>query len=273
MAKKSTGKEIANKPEAQLPAEMMDQMHSMADAGMSGVGVNDVIMPRLTLLQDLSPQVSSRKPEYVEGAEVGQIFNVATQEFDDEKSVIPCAYKRHHIEWKPNRGGYVQDHGEDESIMANTTRNDDGYDVLPNGNLIVPTGTWYCIDLEGNQLIIPMSRTQLKSSRQWMSYATSEKIEHPTNGKFTPPLFFRSYKLSSVIRDNGDNSWFVWSVQRGKTILELMEAGAAGLMDQAVNFQQLLESGEIKAGAESFGEEGEGSSGGQRQRKSDDDNY
>lgn len=269
MAKKETGTAVAKKPESALPAEMMEQMHGLADKGMEGVGVNDVIMPRLTLLQDLSPQVSSRKPEYVEGAEVGQIFNVATQKFCDEIIVIPCMYKRHHIEWKPDRGGFVADHGEDESIMANTTRNDMGFDVLPNGNLIVPTGTWYCIDLDGNQLIIAMSRTQLKSSRQWMSFATEEKIDHPEKGKFTPPLFFRSYKLSSVVRDNGDNSWFVWSVNRDKSIVELTDSGMEKLMEQAIAFNAKLEAGEVSAAAESFGDD-DGSTG---RSNSDSDNY
>jgi len=269
MTKTTKGKAVAKASNTSLSASQMDQMAGFANKGMESVGVGDVIMPRLSILQDLSPQVSTRKPEYIEGAEVGQILNVATAEVVDDIVVIPCVYKRHNIEWKPNRGGFVNDHGEDETMLNECTRDDKGFDVHPNGNIIIPTATWYCIDLFGNQLIIPMSRTQLKPSRQWMSYATSEKLDHPEKGKFTPPLFYRSYHLSTVIRDDGDNSWFVWNVKKGKTILEMNDPD---LMAAAIRFEQMLSAGEVAAGAESFGDETSGSAGG-NSTKSDKDKF
>ena len=48
------------------------------DTGMGDVTSADVALPRFTILQGLSPQVNSRKDEYVEGAKMGMIFNTAT---------------------------------------------------------------------------------------------------------------------------------------------------------------------------------------------------
>lgn len=242
----------------------IDFLASRANQGMERVGMADIIMPRVNILQDLSPQVKPRMPEFVEGAKPGMLYNAATRAISDAMSVLPCHYVRHYIEWKPGRKGFVADHGEaGEQLMKATRRNDDNYDVLPNGNLLVPTPTWYCLDLATRQqIVIPMPRTQSKPSRQWMSLATSETINHPEHGDFTPPLFFRGYDITSVIREDGENDWFVFSVERGPTIFELDADGS--LMGKATQFRDALVSGEIKATAESFADDTGGDSGGGR---------
>ena len=258
-----TGKALATAPAAtlnneQLPAainaDALDFLAGRANQGFEGVKMADMVMPRINILQALSPQLSPRKPEYIPGAKEGQIFNAATGRVMDEINVLPCHYIRHHLEWKPNRGGLVADHGEaGEALLASCKRDDKNFDVLPNGNILIPTGTWYCIDLAtGKQIIIPMSRTQLKPSRAWMSMATSETINHPVHGEFTPPLFFRSYKLKSALKSDDTNEWFVFSVERGPSIFEL---DRPELLGKATSFRDMLVSGEIKASAESFAED------------------
>lgn len=239
---------------AGIGADQLEFLASRANQGFEGVKMADMVMPRVNILQSLSPQLSPRKPEFIDGAKEGQIFNAATQQVSDTIDVLPCHYIRHHLEWKPNRGGLVADHGpEGEALLASCKRNEQNYDVLPNGNLLVPTGTWYCIDLAtGRQIIIPMSRTQLRASRQWMSMATSETIKHPEHGEFTPPLFFRSYTLASALKSDDQNEWFVFTVERGPSIFEL---DRPELMAKATQFRDMLVSGEIRADAASFGEE------------------
>jgi hypothetical protein len=257
-------------PLANAAPGTLDFLASRAGQGMERVGMSDIIMPRVSILQTLSPQLKRNKPEFIEGAEEGKFVNAATREISDELQVLPCHYIRHHIEWKPNRGGFVADHGEaGEQLLKACKRNDDNYDVLPNGNLLVPTPTWYCIDLRtGQQIVIPMPRTQQKPSRQWMSLATSEKIQHPDHGEFTPPLFFRGYTLGSMRREEGENDWHVFTVERGPTILELDADGS--LMAKATKFRDMLVSGEIKATAESFADDTGGDSGGRSTDRSDD---
>lgn len=246
------------------PADAMDFLAERAGQGAERVKMADMVMPRINILQDLSPQVKRTKPEYVDGAQPGQIFNAATREVTDSLLVLPCAYIRHHIEWKPNRGGFVADHGEDgERLLAQCRRNADNYDVLPNGNLLVPTGTWYCIDvMSGQQIVIPMARTQLKPSRQWMSMATSERINHPTKGEFQPPLYFRTYKLTSFHREEGENDWFVFNADRGPTIFEL---DRPELLARATQFRDLVASGAVRADAAAFSDEGQGVGGQQNE--------
>jgi hypothetical protein len=144
--------------------------------------------------------------------------------------------------------------------------------ILPNGNLIVETATWYVIDLDsGTQAIIPMSRTQLNPSREWMTLATAEKLDRPDGqGKYTPPLFFRGYTLTTALREKGENSWFVWQAKKGATVTELTEQlNRPDLLQEAIKFAQLVRAGEIKIDAAAFEEDD--SRGGGSNREGDDD--
>lgn len=236
-------------------AEQSNALFDHAGMGMETVRPEDVSIPRFKILQDLSPETNKRKAQYIEGAEPGLILNTATKELTKSIDVIPCIYRRHNIEWLPERQGFVADHGEDETLVRAARQDEKRNLILPNGNLIVPTGTWYVLALPlGQQAIIPMSRTQLTPSRDWMTQATSEKLDRPDGrGKYTPPLFYRGYTLGTAVRDKGDNSWFVWSPSKGPTIFELAESyNFPNLMEQAVQFAQLVRAGEVKVGADAF---------------------
>lgn len=260
-----------------IATDTMNFLAQHSGAGTENVSMADVIMPRISILQALSPQVSRRNPAYIEGAEAGQIINVATLTISDLLRVIPCHYIRHHIEWRPNRGGFVMDHGDDEAIMKRVVRRDDkNFDILDNGNIIIPTPTWYCLDVGNDlaQIVIPMPRTQSRASRSWMSQATNEKLNHPEHGKFPAPLFFRAWDLTTAIQTSDENEWFVWAVARGPSVVETVDGTPnsdlilpAEAMPSALRFRELLLSGAIKADASHFedGSEGRGeSSGGER---------
>lgn len=49
-------------------------------SGTEGMSRNDMLMPRLGQAQTLSPQMKERKPEYIDGLEIGEFFNTATGE-------------------------------------------------------------------------------------------------------------------------------------------------------------------------------------------------
>lgn len=266
MAKAPTGgKSLAPTGAAGLPANLLEDIFAQAGAGMEKVGVDDVIMPRLKILQALSPEVNKRKPEWIEGAEPGMICNVATRKLYSDINVVPAAYIRHHVEWLPNRGGFVADHGDDPAIMDRVTHRDDKkMDILDNGNIIQPTPTWYCILLNegGDPCVIAMPRTQARASRQWMSQATSEKLNHPVHGQFVAPLFYRGWRLSTTERDDGENSWFVWTVEQGPSIVSTDEGGKtilpADTMAKAQAFRKMVTSGEVRATAEHFADDESG---------------
>ena len=72
-----------------------------ASRGLGNIGHEDLALPFLKVLGQLSPEVNKRDGKYVQGAEPGMIFNSVTGElFDGEKGieVVPCHYKMEYIE-------------------------------------------------------------------------------------------------------------------------------------------------------------------------------
>jgi hypothetical protein len=250
--------DVAVAPKGVPAVTNTDVFAEYAGMGMETVGAQDIAIPRYKILQDLSPEINKRKDKYIEGAEPGKIVNTAFKTVSSLIKVLPCIYRRHHIEWLPDRGGFVADHGEDASLLRQARPDDKRNMILPNGNIIVETATWYVIDLEtGTQGIIPMSRTQLGPSRDWMTLATAEKLDRPDGqGKYTPPLFFRGYDLTTALREKGENSWFIWQAKKGPTVTELAESlNRSDLLQEAIKFAQLVRAGEVKIDASSFEED------------------
>lgn len=250
---------------AVVPAEFADDLHSLAGYGMQGVDREDILMPRLGILQALSPQLNPRKPEYIEGGKPGMIFNTATgQLYPDGVHVVPVAYQRRHIEWRRNRGGLVRDHGVDDSILARC-KQEEKQDrpgvmmlITPDDNILTVTATWYVLDLNNNgaPAFIPMSSSQWKPSRKWMTMATSERVVHPERGVFQPPLFYRTYRLGTTLVTKGDDEWWVWTIDRAETILEI--PGSARLLQEAKVLFDAVKSGDVQAQAEAFGDDADG---------------
>ena len=79
---------------------MASMFESDAHKGMEQMGADDLALPFIRILGDLSPQVKKSKAEYVEGAEPGMLFNTVSKElYDGSKGikVVPCYYKREYI--------------------------------------------------------------------------------------------------------------------------------------------------------------------------------
>ena len=99
-----------------------------ANQGMENISHEDLALPFLKILGQLSPEVNKRDGKYVEGAEPGMIYNSVTGElFDGEKGieVIPCHYKLEYIEWQDRgegSGAPVAIHPSSSDIMTKTTR-------------------------------------------------------------------------------------------------------------------------------------------------------
>ena len=90
----------------------------------------DLITPRLRILQSGSPQVKKQRPEYIAGAEAGMIYNTASRnvtEGGEGLLVVPCAFNKEFVEWIPQSagGGLVKRWGDDDSFKS-YTREDKG---------------------------------------------------------------------------------------------------------------------------------------------------
>ena len=71
-----------------------------ANQGAQNIAQEDLALPFLKILGQLSPEVNKRDGKYVEGAELGKIINTVTNALYDSIDVVPCHYKRQYIEWQ-----------------------------------------------------------------------------------------------------------------------------------------------------------------------------
>src|SRR3954466_13627597 len=47
--------------------------------GMRGLEMSEQLIPFISILQGLSPQINPSKPEFIQGAQLGMLFNTATK--------------------------------------------------------------------------------------------------------------------------------------------------------------------------------------------------
>jgi hypothetical protein len=64
-------------------------MEADAQQGTQNISQEDLALPFLKILGQLSPEVNKRDGKYVEGAEPGKIINTVTNQLFDSLNVIP----------------------------------------------------------------------------------------------------------------------------------------------------------------------------------------
>jgi len=228
---KTRGKAVAKTSRKSTAlAGSVDDFAKLASAGMETVDQTDIIIPRLGILQKLSPQLQKRDPEFIKGAEEGMFCDIGTGEvFPDEVVIVPCFYAKVYLEWAPRKSalGLVKNHGTDGDILDECTPNDKGKMILPNGNTVEETATYYCINVSaGNRRsFIPLSSSQLKASRKWMGLLTAETLETSDGVEFTPPMFYRSWRATPVEHTNAEGDWMGWKFEPDMPITEIDPSG------------------------------------------------
>ena len=237
--------QVAEKKSAGLPSNMFE---GDAAKGLGAIGQEDLALPFLKILGQLSPEVNKRDGKYVEGAEPGMIFNSVSGElYDGVKGidVIPCFYKLEYIEWKDRGEGLgapIAIYDSSSDIMSKTKPDANYKDRLPNGNYIEKTASHFVI-VSGDSpstALISMKSTQLKISRKWNSMMSGIKMKG-ANGMFTPASFSHIYKLKTTQMSNDKGTWFGWEVSKVGPVTD------KGLYDQAKAFSENISKGSVKA--------------------------
>ena len=220
-------------------------MEADAAQGAQNISQEDLALPFLKILGQLSPEVNKRDGKYVDGAEPGKIINTVTNELYDTIQVIPAHYKRQYIEWQDrgtSTGAPVAIHDADSDIVSQTTRGKDYKDRLPNGNYLDNTASHFVLIVGDNPetALISMKSTQLKVSRKWNSMMMGLKMQGK-NGLFTPPTYSHIYNLSTVQMSNDKGTWFGWDVAKVGPVVD------KAIYDMAKSFAESVGKGEIQA--------------------------
>jgi hypothetical protein len=234
--------QVTTKKEGALAVNLFE---ADANQGAQNIAQEDLALPFLKILGQLSPEVNKRDGKYVEGAEPGKIINTVTNQLFDTLQVVPVFYKRQYIEWQDrgtSTGAPVAIHEADSDIVSQTTRGKDYKDRLANGNYLDNTASHFVLTLGDtpSTALISMKSTQLKISRKWNSLMMGLKLQGK-NGLFTPPTYSHIYNLSTVQMSNDKGTWFGWEVEKMGPVTD------KGIYDMAKSFALSVGKGEVEA--------------------------
>lgn len=212
----------------------------------------DQIVPRFKIIQALSGEVQRDKPQYVDGAKVGDFCLTSTREvFDGRKGVtfVPSAYRREYPVFIPQTkgGGFIRLGSEAEFNALEA--NDKGQRLTAEGHEVVETGTYYGFlvkaDGESCPVVISMAKSAFKSAKQLGTYLTTYR-EQTKQGKRPVPPYWRAFELSTISAQNkAGQTYETWQIRPLMRTLEL--PNGAALMEAAKEFREFALKGSVKA--------------------------
>jgi len=219
-----------------------------ANAGSQNITQEDLALPFLKVLGQLSPEVNKQNSKFINGAQPGMIVNSVTKELHDGAkgiNVIPVHYERQYVEWQDrgttSTGAPVAIHSAESDIVSTTTRDKSWKDRLPNGNYLENTANHFVILMgkSPSTALISMKATQLKISRKWNSIMMGIKL-NGKNGLYTPSTYSHIYNLKTVQMSNDKGTWFGWEVSKVGPVTD------TGVYKIAKNFAERLSKGEVQ---------------------------
>ena len=197
----------------------------LAGLGMETVEADDLLIPRLAMVQAISPQLVKSEAAYVADARQGDIVDTATNSVVAQPAdFLPVVFRKSWVEWAPRESGrgLVAIHPTAE-VLSRTTPNDRGAAVTEEGNTIEATSNFFGFllgDGEARKVFLPMKRTQVRVARQWLSLASGERLKRADGSSVPAPLFRRVYRLESRQQSNAIGTWHGWKVERGPLLAE-----------------------------------------------------
>lgn len=237
----SKDKELAKKEEAGALAVI--DFAADAGGGFEEADAASYAIPILSVLQSGSPQCKKSDGAYIKGASEGMLYNSVTQEIIDGDAgltILPCHFTHTFNEWTPREsgGGLMGSYSlaEGEELLQECKRNEKGQDVLPSGNILTDTRNHFVLIVKPDgtyePAFFPLSSTQIKKSKRWMTMMQNIRI-----GKHIAPMFSQLYKLTTVPESNDKGSWF------GVKIEHIGPVTSVELYEAAKQFREMVRSG------------------------------
>lgn len=169
--------------------------------GSEEVGADDLTIPRLELVQDLSPCRKRNDPAYIEGIEEGMLYNnVTRQNYGESVLIVPVYFRKEYLIWKDRNegGGFRGAFPTQEAAEAARADLEDG-DMCE----VIDTAQHFCLLIDpangkAEEIVISMNKSKMKVSRKLNSLIRM-------NGGDS---FSRVYRVTAVAEKNSKNQDF-----------------------------------------------------------------
>ena len=216
---------------AGVETPMPDFLSQYAGAGNENVTRNDMAVPRILLLQALSPQLERGNPAEIEGARSGDMINSVTSELFQSLLVVNCYFVYEVAVFKKRSAG-----GGFRGVFPTLQEAERFIAAHPEKDDLEPTeqGVHYCLLLDPESRLpmgeaaIVFSSTKMKVSRKWNSFIGLRP---------NAPRFAQVWKLSTVPEKNAKGSFYNYAVGPSGFITE-------DIVDAAKRLYEAVSSGE-----------------------------
>ena len=199
--------QVAVKEEFQLMSDTLPDYMKQGNRGAENVGTEDMIVPRIELIQALSPVRKKSDPAYIEGAEEGMLYNNVTRAlYGTEVTVIPVYYTKQFLVWKDRQLGGGGSNGFRGAFATEAAARDAIAQLGEDGLEVADTAQHFVLVRNGDdwqEAVVSMSKSKIKVSKRWNSLMRLTNTDS----------FSRAYKLSATVETNARNeSYFNFNI-------------------------------------------------------------
>ena len=191
--------QVAVKEEFQLMSDTLPDYMKQGNRGAENVGTEDMIVPRIELIQALSPVRKKSDPAYIEGAEEGMLYNNVTRAlYGTEVTVIPVYYTKQFLVWKDRKLGGGGSNGFRGAFATEAAARDAIAQLAEDGLEVADTAQHFVLVRNGDdwqEAVVSMSKSKIKVSKRWNSLMRLTNTDS----------FSRAYKLSATVETNARN--------------------------------------------------------------------
>lgn len=180
--------------------------------GLENVNKTDLVLPRIKLLQPLSPEVTGEEKK----GEAGHLFNTLTlQDYGASLIFIPITHFKSRIYWKSREEGGGMQCSAQDGLHPNTQEYSEvctGCDLAKWHNDAenkAPECTIYynfaiIVEGETTPVALSMERTKIKAAKKLISLASLA-------GKLD--IFGKKYKIATVKEKNKKGVWYNYVIE------------------------------------------------------------
>lgn len=199
--------QVAVKEEFELVTNEIPDFMKQGNRGAENVGTDDMIIPRIELIQALSPVRKKSDPAYIEGAEEGMLYNNVTRTlYGTEVIVVPVYYTKQFLVWKDRKAGGGGSNGFRGAFASKELADRAIAELAEEALEVSDTAQHFVLVRNGDdwqEAVISMAKSKVKVSKRWNSLMRLSNTDS----------FSRAYKLSATTETNARNeSYFNFNV-------------------------------------------------------------
>lgn len=256
--KEETSTAVAVK-EDQLPVEteFLDELGTEEAHDFSS---DDVALPRITLLQQLSPQLKKGDPNYIEGASAGEFCNPVTGELwdgADGLTIIPVHRHTTYVEWRlrSKGGGIIKDRSNESGIQEvweSIVPDENGHRLVSPEVELLKSQEYFVLLVDedtgmAEEAVITLSKTNYKHAKKFNTLIATTKIRTSTGAMVNARMYAIPYRVVAALERKDNNEWYVWKFSRHakfNTVAELPDG--RNIFNRAKSFAEMIKEGRVQ---------------------------